>query len=359
MILGMSIGAFTLLHVAITLVAIGMGLIVVGGMFASHRLPVTTAVFLFTTALTSVTGFLFPIHGLTPALRVGILACLILAVALFALYKERLVGAWRWIFVITAVASLYLNVFVLVVQSFVKVSVLNALAPTQSEPPFTITQAVVLAIFILIALIAVIKFRPDTAVYVQQTRRNLLFALDLNGTAVAIAGTGEDHQIARGGLVLAAHQLADRSDCIDDGCARRVGHEILQRLQHAGARWLTRERKHIWLSRLKAGDRSLQHLYQPLVGERNARGRFCLFLCAGRRKGQLRRLASYAKRLQVESAACRGYGVGHVDERLRSLADGTRRDHFVLQRVNCGDFVLVLEADIDSCAIPRRPDAVR
>ena len=89
-----------------------------GWMFASHRLPLTTAIFLLTTALTSVTGFLFPIHGLTPALRVGILACVILAVALFALYKEHLVGAWRWIFVITAVASLYLNVFVLVVQSF-------------------------------------------------------------------------------------------------------------------------------------------------------------------------------------------------------------------------------------------------
>jgi hypothetical protein len=164
MIIGMSIGAFTLFHVIITLVAIGSGLIVVGGMFASHRLPVTTALFLFTTAATNVTGFLFPIHGLTPALSVGVLACLILAVALFALYKEQLVGAWRWVFVITAVASLYLNVFVLVVQSFVKVSALNALAPTQSEPPFAITQAVVLAIFILIALIAVIKFRPGTTV---------------------------------------------------------------------------------------------------------------------------------------------------------------------------------------------------
>ena len=162
MILGMSIGAFTLLHVVITLVEIGSGLIVVGGMFASNRLPLTTALFLFTTALTSVTGFLFPIHGLTPALRVGILACVILAVALFALYKKHLAGAWRWVFVITAVASLYLNVFVLVVQSFVKVSALNALAPTQSEPPFTITQAVVLAIFILIALIAAMKFRPGT-----------------------------------------------------------------------------------------------------------------------------------------------------------------------------------------------------
>ena len=161
MILGMSIGAFTILHVVITLVAIGSGLIVVGGMFASNRLPVTTVLFLFTTALTSVTGFLFPIHGFTPALGVGLLACVVLAVALFALYKEHLVGAW-----ITAIASLYFNIFVLVVQSFVKVSALNALAPTQSEPPFATTQAVVLAVFILIALIAVFKFRPGTVVRV-------------------------------------------------------------------------------------------------------------------------------------------------------------------------------------------------
>jgi hypothetical protein len=132
-------------------------------MFASHRLPGTTALFLFTTALTSVTGFLFPIRGFTPALGVGILACVILAVALFAIYKEHLVGAWRWIYVITALVSLYLNVFVLVAQSFMKVSALNALAPTQSEPPFAITQAVVLVIFILIALIAVVKFRPISA----------------------------------------------------------------------------------------------------------------------------------------------------------------------------------------------------
>jgi hypothetical protein len=163
MILGMSIGAFTLLHVVITLVAIGSGLIVVGGMFASRVLPVTTALFLFTTAMTSVTGFLFPIQGFTPALGVGILACVILLFALFALYKEHVAGVWRPIYVITAVASLYLNVFVLVVQSFVKVSALNALAPTQSEPPFALTQAVVLAIFVLIALIAIFKFRPVTA----------------------------------------------------------------------------------------------------------------------------------------------------------------------------------------------------
>ena len=166
MILGMSVGTFTVLHVIITLVAIGSGLIVVGGMFASHRLPVTTALFLFTTALTSVTGFLPPIHGFTPALGVGIVASVILVVALFALYKEHLVGAWRWIYVITAVVSLYLNVFVLVVQSFAKVSALSALAPTQTEPPFAITQAAVLAIFILITIIAIVKFWPPKVVRV-------------------------------------------------------------------------------------------------------------------------------------------------------------------------------------------------
>ena len=164
MILGMSVGAFTLLHVIITLVAIGSGLIVVGGMFASQRLPVTTALFLFTTALTSVTGFLFPIHGFTPALGVGIVACAVLAIALYALYKEDLAGVWRLIYVVTAIVSLYFNVFVLVAQSFAKVSALNALAPTQSEPPFAITQGVVLLVFILIGLLCAVKFRPVTAV---------------------------------------------------------------------------------------------------------------------------------------------------------------------------------------------------
>ena len=164
MILGMSIGAFTLLHVIITLIAIGSGLIVVGGMFASHKLPATTALFLFTTALTSLTGFLFPIKGFTPALGVGIVACVIFVVALFALYKERLAGQWRWIYVITAIVSLYLNVFVLIAQSFMKVAALKALAPTGSEPLFAIAQGATLATFIVIALIAVANFRPVTAV---------------------------------------------------------------------------------------------------------------------------------------------------------------------------------------------------
>jgi hypothetical protein len=161
MIIGMSIGAFTLLHVAITLIAIGSGLVVAGGMIASRRLPVTNALFLFTTILTSATGFLFPFHGFTPAIGVGIVSCVILVIALFAYYGKGLAGAWRRIYVVTAIASLYLNAFVLVVQSFVKVAALNALAPTQTEPPFAITQAVVLAIFVLIGIIAAMTFQPN------------------------------------------------------------------------------------------------------------------------------------------------------------------------------------------------------
>lgn len=88
---------------------------------------------------------------------------MILTVALFAYYGKRLAGAWRWIYVITAIASLYLNAFVLVVQSFIKVAALNALAPTQSEPPFAITQAAVLAIFVIIGIVALVTFWPNAA----------------------------------------------------------------------------------------------------------------------------------------------------------------------------------------------------
>jgi hypothetical protein len=109
MILGMSIPEFTLLHVIISLIGIGSGVVAVGGMLASHRLPCTTALFLFTTVLTSVTGFLFPIRGFTPGLGVGIVSCVLLMIALFAYYRKSLTGSWRWIYVVTAIAALYLN----------------------------------------------------------------------------------------------------------------------------------------------------------------------------------------------------------------------------------------------------------
>jgi hypothetical protein len=160
MIIGLSIHNFTLLHVAITLVAIASGVVVLFGMLGAHRLPAWTAVFLVATILTSVTGFMFPIHGFTPALGVGIISLVILAIALRALYSKHLAGAWRWIYVATAVTVLWFNVFVLIVQSFQKISALHALAPTQSEPPFLIAQGAALAGFLALGIMAALRFRP-------------------------------------------------------------------------------------------------------------------------------------------------------------------------------------------------------
>ena len=167
MILGMSIQAFTDLHVFISLIAIASGLIVLLGMLGSHRMAGWTALFLLTTILTSVTGFLFPIHGFTPALAVGTISIVILAIALLALYGKHLAGAWRWIYVVTALTALWFNIFVLIVQSFEKLSLLNPHAP-QVGPPFSepqnthfiIAQSVALVVLLVLGLIAAFKFRP-------------------------------------------------------------------------------------------------------------------------------------------------------------------------------------------------------
>ncbi|MGB7280220.1 MAG: hypothetical protein WBL48_08895 [Pseudolabrys sp.] len=160
MIAGLSIENFTILHVAISLIGIVSGLIVLFGMLGARRLPGWTALFLATTVLTSVTGFMFPINGLTPAIVVGVISIVILAIALMALYVKHLSGAWRWIYVTTALAALYFNVFVLIVQSFQKVPALQKLAPTQSEPPFSVTQGVVLVAFLVLGTMAARRFRP-------------------------------------------------------------------------------------------------------------------------------------------------------------------------------------------------------
>jgi len=161
MIAGLSIENFTILHTAISLIAIASGLIVLAGMLRARRLPGWTAVFLVTTILTSVTGFMFPINGLTPAIVFGLISIVILAIALAALYLKHLSGAWRWIYVTTALVALYLNVFVLIVQSFQKLPALQKLAPTQSEPPFLIAQAAALIAFLILGAMAARKFRPD------------------------------------------------------------------------------------------------------------------------------------------------------------------------------------------------------
>lgn len=160
MILGMSLQTFTLLHVIISLIAIASGLIVLFGMLGSHRLAAWTALFLLTTILTSVTGFLFPINGFTPALAVGAISLLVLLIALIALYGKHLAGAWRWIYVATAVTALWFNVFVLIAQGFLKVASLHALAPNGNEPAFLIAQIAALVFLGVLGLIAAFKFRP-------------------------------------------------------------------------------------------------------------------------------------------------------------------------------------------------------
>jgi len=161
MILGLSPEGFLLLHVLISMVGIFAGFIVLGGMYASNKLPFWTAIFLLTTFLTSVTGFLFPITVVTPALGFGILSVILLTAAAVGYYIYGLAGRWRVIYVVTAVTSLYLNVFVFVVQSFQKVTFLQHLAPTQGEPPFLISQSVLLATFIALGAIATWTFHPE------------------------------------------------------------------------------------------------------------------------------------------------------------------------------------------------------
>ena len=161
MVLGMSLATFTLLHVVISLVGIGAGLIVLFGMIGSKRLPGWTALFLATTVLTSVTGYFFPVDRILPSHVVGAISLVILAIALFALYSRQLLGSWRWIYVATATLALYLNVFVAVVQSFLKIPSLHALAPTQGEPPFAVAQGAVLLIFIVLGVVAIKRFHPE------------------------------------------------------------------------------------------------------------------------------------------------------------------------------------------------------
>jgi hypothetical protein len=157
----MTTSTFTLVHVLISLAGIGSGLIVVYGLLTAKRLDGWTAIFLVTTILTSLTGFLFPVEHILPSHIVGIISLVVLAVALVARYARHMERSWRWIYVVCAVLALYLNVFVAVVQSFMKIPAVHALAPTQKEPPFLIAQLAVMAIFAVIGIFAVKKFRIE------------------------------------------------------------------------------------------------------------------------------------------------------------------------------------------------------
>jgi hypothetical protein len=151
---------FTLVHILISLLGILSGLVVLGGWLAGKEFPRLTFLFLALTILTSATGFFFPLTGFTPAVAVGILSLLLLAVAVFALYGRKLAGGWRKTYLITALAALYFNFFVLVAQMFQKVPALKELAPTQTEPAFGATQALVFAVFLALGWSAVRNFRP-------------------------------------------------------------------------------------------------------------------------------------------------------------------------------------------------------
>jgi hypothetical protein len=158
----MILQTYTFIHVLISLVGIASGFVVAFGLIAAKRLGRWTKWFLWTTALTDITGFFFPFHGFKPSYVVGLLSLIVLAIAYAARYSKKLAGGWRTTYVISAVIGLYLNTFVLIVQSFLKIPALHMLAPTQTEPAFKTTQLVVLAAFIVLGIAAAIGFRKES-----------------------------------------------------------------------------------------------------------------------------------------------------------------------------------------------------
>jgi len=158
----LTLQAYTIFHVVISLVAILAGLIVLRGWLTARRLDGWTLIFLLFTLATSVTGFFFPFNGFTPAIGTGILSVVVLLAAFAGLYAFHLEGSWRWIYLVSAAIALYLNVFVLIIQAFLKVPALHALAPNGNEPPFAIVQGIVLVLFVIGGFLAVRRYRPVT-----------------------------------------------------------------------------------------------------------------------------------------------------------------------------------------------------
>lgn len=152
----------TLGHVFISLAGIAAGVFVILGFLARRSSPRMIAVFLATTTATSATGYLLPVTRFLPSHAVGIVSLLVLAATIYAYYRRHLEGGWRKVFVVGSVTALYLNVFVAIVQSFMKISELKALAPTQSEPPFKATQLIVLILFVALGVAAVLRNRAAT-----------------------------------------------------------------------------------------------------------------------------------------------------------------------------------------------------
>jgi len=146
-------------HTLISLVGIASGLVVAYGLLTARRLDGWTSIFLWTTVMTSVTGFMLPADRILPSHIVGAISLVVLAITFYARYGRQLAGAWRVIYVATAMTALYLNVFVLVAQLFLKVPALKVVAPTQSEPPVVVAQSIVLVLFVVLTIAAASRFR--------------------------------------------------------------------------------------------------------------------------------------------------------------------------------------------------------
>lgn len=158
----MMLTAYTIVHTIISLVGVLSGLFLLYGMLTSKPSDFWTATFFTSQVATDLTGFAFPFHGLKPSYVVGVISLVLLLLAIYALYSRHLAGAWRKVYVVAAVMALYLDVFVTIVQSFLKIPFLHDMAPTQTEPPFKLTQLVVLVIFVGLGVAATIEFHDET-----------------------------------------------------------------------------------------------------------------------------------------------------------------------------------------------------
>jgi hypothetical protein len=161
MTLGMGLTTFTLLHTIISIIGILSGLVVLLAVLAGRLKSRFTSLFLWTTVATSISGFMFPVHKFLPSHVVGTLSLIVLVITIPALYVFHLSGGWRRVYIVGATIALYFNVFVLVVQSFLKVPFLHKLAPSGSEPAFIIAQTIVLALFVYLGIVALRKSRKS------------------------------------------------------------------------------------------------------------------------------------------------------------------------------------------------------
>jgi hypothetical protein len=153
------------IHTWLSLIGLASGFVVLFGLIQSKPLNGWTAVFLATTVLTSATGYVLPADRILPSHIVGAISLVVLAVAILARYVQHLTGSWRWVYVVSAMAALYFNAFVAVVQLFRRVPALHVLAPTESEPPFAIAQGVLLVIAVILTVWAARAFRPAAPAY--------------------------------------------------------------------------------------------------------------------------------------------------------------------------------------------------